>query len=117
MTSFRKAVAPSPASMIRLMAKFSGQWGRWGPLDFWSILNFLWQFLEVGRGLIGFIAPLSFKWLDSQPDSSNMGPVPTDFHYLCDFQRSWCGMGSICLLCFCLVDHLTGRGATVDGNN
>ena len=75
-------------SRIRLMAKFSGQWGRWGPLDFWSILNFCMAVLGVGRVPIGLVAPLRFKWLDSQPDSSNMGPVSTDFHEFRDFRKS-----------------------------
>ena len=34
--------------------------------------------LGVGRVPIGLVAPLRFKWLDSQPDSSNMGPVSID---------------------------------------
>ena len=29
---------------------------------------------------MGFIAHLRFTWLDSQPKSSNMDPVPTDVH-------------------------------------
>ena len=44
--------------------------------------------LGFRRGPIGFIAPLSFKWLDSQPDKSNMGPVPIDFHDFLTFQKS-----------------------------
>ena len=35
--------------------------------------------LGVPTGPIGLVAPLGFKILDSQPNSSNMGPVPTDF--------------------------------------
>ena len=42
----------------------------------------------VGRVPIGLVAPLRFKWLDSQPDSSNMGLVPTDVHDFCDLQKS-----------------------------
>ena len=64
--------------MLRLMAKFSGQWGRWGPLDFCRIFKFSMAVLGVGRVPIGLVAPLRFKWLDSQPDSSNMDPVSTD---------------------------------------
>ena len=37
----------------------------------------------VGRGLIGLVAPLRFKWLDYQPDSSDIGPVPADFYEFC----------------------------------
>ena len=48
--------------------------------------------LGVGRVPIGLVAPLRFKWLDSQPDSSNMGPVSTDFHEFCDFLKSWGGL-------------------------
>ena len=40
--------------------------------------------LGVGMGPIGLVAPWRFKTLDSQPDSSNMGPVPIDFHEFCD---------------------------------
>ena len=34
----------------------------------------------VRRGPIAFIAPLRFKWLDSQPVKANMDPVPIDVH-------------------------------------
>ena len=37
-------------------------------------------FWGLPSGPIGFVAALGFKMLDSQPDSSNMGPVPTDVH-------------------------------------
>ena len=56
--------------------------------------------LGFRRGPIGFIAPLSFKWLDSQPDSSNMGPVPTDFHDFLTFQKSQDGFLTLYLSCF-----------------
>ena len=36
--------------------------------------------LGIPSGPIGLVAPLRFKMIDSQPDSSNMGPVPTNFH-------------------------------------
>ena len=39
----------------------------------------------VGIGPIGLVAALRFKMLDSQPDSSNMGPVWIDFHDLFAF--------------------------------
>ena len=45
----------------------------------------------VRKGPIGFAAPWRFKILDSQPDSLNMGPVPTDVHEICDFQKSYRG--------------------------
>ena len=62
------------------MAKFSGQLGRWGPLDFLVDFEFYMAALGVGRGPIGLVAPLGFKTLDSQLEKSNMGPVSTDFH-------------------------------------
>ena len=43
--------------------------------------EFYMAVLGVPSGPIGFAASLGFKMLDSQPDSSNMGPVSTDFHY------------------------------------
>ena len=65
---------------IRLMAKFSGQSGQLGPVDFLFDFEFYMAVLWVGSGPIGFVAPCRFKILDSQPDSLNMGPVPIDFH-------------------------------------
>ena len=56
--------------------------------------------LGVRRGPIGFIAPLRFKWLDSQPDSSNMGPVPTDVHDFLTFLKSQDGFLTRYLSCF-----------------
>ena len=47
--------------------------------------------LGGGRVPIELVAPLRFKWLDSQPDSSNMGAVPTDSHEFGDFLKSWGG--------------------------
>ena len=43
--------------------------------------------LRFRRGPTGFIAPLSFKWLDSQPGKLNMGPVSTDFHDFLTLQK------------------------------
>ena len=56
--------------------------------------------LGVPSGLIGLVAPLGFKILDSQPDSSNMGPVPTDFHDFRLFQKSCHGFLTLYLPCF-----------------
>ena len=56
--------------------------------------------LGVGRGPIGFIAPLSFKWLDSQPEKWNMGPVPIDVHDFLTFQKSQDGFLTRYLSCF-----------------
>ena len=58
-----------------------------GSIGFLADFEFYMAVLGVGRGPIGFIAPLSFKWLDSQPDSSIMGPVQTDFHDFRLFQK------------------------------
>ena len=56
--------------------------------------------LEVPSGPNGFITALSFKWLDSQPEKSNMGPVPTDFHDFLNFQKSQDGFLTRYLSCF-----------------
>ena len=63
----------------------------------------------IGMGPIGLVAPLRFKWLDSQPDSSNMGPVSTDVHEFCDFLKSWGGFLTRYLSCFrpgCSAIHM-----------
>ena len=52
-------------------------------------------------GRIGLVAPLRFKWLDSQPDSSMLGPVPTDFHEFFDVQKSCDAFLTRYLSCFC----------------
>ena len=82
------------------MAKFSGQLGRLGLWICCSILNFLWQFWGVGSAPIGFAAHGRFKILDSQPDWSNMGPVPTDFHDVRLFLKSCHGFLTCYLPCF-----------------
>ena len=51
-----------------------------GSVGFLSDFELYMAVLGVPSGPIGFAAPLGFKMLDSQPDSSNMGPVSTDFH-------------------------------------
>ena len=68
----------------------------------WILADFEFYMAVLGfrRGPIGFIAPLSFKWLDSQPDSSNMRPVPTDFHDFLTFQKSQDGFLTRYLSCF-----------------
>ena len=53
-------------------------------LDF----KFYTAVLRGGRGPIDLVTPWRFKILDSQPDSVNMSPVPSDFHEICDFQKS-----------------------------
>ena len=69
-------------------------------MDFLPDFELYMPVLGFRRGPIGFIAPLSFKWLDSQPDSSNMGPVPTDFHDFLTFQKSQDGFLTRYLSCF-----------------
>ena len=51
----------------------------------------LYGSLGVPSGPIRLVAALRFKILDSQPDSSNMGPVSIDFHEIWDFLKSWGG--------------------------
>ena len=69
-------------------------------MDFWSIFDFYMAVWGVRSGPIGFIAPLSFKWLDSQPVKSDMGPVPIDFHGFRLFQKSCHGFLAWYLSCF-----------------
>ena len=71
-----------------------------GSVGFWADFEFYMSVLGFRRGPIAFIAPLSFKWLDSQPEKSNMGPVPTDFHDFLTFQKSQDGFLTRYLLCF-----------------
>ena len=59
-----------------------------GSIGFLSDFDFDVAVLRVGRGPMGLVAPLRFKWLDSQPEKSNMGPVPIDFHDFRLFQKS-----------------------------
>ena len=54
--------------------------GSVGSVGFSVDFEFSMEVLGVGRVPIGLVAPLRFKWLDSQPDSSNMGAVSTNFH-------------------------------------
>ena len=51
-----------------------------GSIGFLSDLEFYMAVLGVGSGPSGLVAPLRFKWLCSQPERSNMGPVPIDFY-------------------------------------
>ena len=71
-----------------------------GSIGFLADFEFYMAVLGFRRGPIGFIAPLSFKWLDSQPEKSNMGPVPTDFHDFLTFQKSQDGFLTRYLSCF-----------------
>ena len=56
--------------------------------------------LGVHSGPIGFVAPLRFKILDSQPEQSNMGLIWIDFCEICDFQKSCVGFLIRYLSCF-----------------
>ena len=71
-----------------------------GSIRFLADFEFDIAGLRIRRGPIGFIAPLSFKWLDSQPEKSNMGPVPTDFHDVLTFLKSQDGFLTWYLSCF-----------------
>ena len=71
-----------------------------GSVGFLPDFEFYMAALGVPSGPIGSVAPLGFKILDSQPDSSNMGPVSTDVHDLCDFAKSCRGFLTQYLLCF-----------------
>ena len=71
-----------------------------GSVRFLPDFEFYMTVLGVGRGPIGLVAALRFKTLDSQPDSSNMGPVPTDFHDFLTFQKSQDGFLTRYLSCF-----------------
>ena len=80
-----------------------------GSIGFLADFEFSMAVLGVGRVPIGLVAPLRFKWLDSQPDSSNMGPVSTDFHEFCDFLKSCAGFLTRYLSCFrpgCFTIHI-----------
>ena len=54
--------------------------GSAGSIGFLADFEFCMAVLGVPSGSIAFAAALGFKWLDSQPDSSNMGPVSNDVH-------------------------------------
>ena len=83
-----------------------------GSVGLWIFLvdfEFYRALLEVRRVPIGLVAPLRFKWLDSQPDSSSIGSVSTDFHEFCDFLKSWGGFLTRYLSCFrsgCFTIHI-----------
>ena len=62
--------------------------GSVGSIGFLIEFEFSMAVLGVPSGPIGFVATMGFKILDSQPDSSNMGPVWTEFHEFGHFQKS-----------------------------
>ena len=51
-----------------------------GSIGFASDLEFYMAVLKVVSGLIGWVASVRFKTLDSQPVKSHMDTVPTDVH-------------------------------------
>ena len=71
-----------------------------GSVGFFADFEFYMPVLGFRRGPIGFIAPSSFKWLDSRPEKSNMGPVPTEFHDFLTFQQSQDGFLARYWSCF-----------------
>ena len=70
------------------MVKFSAELGRLGLLD--VLVDFVSYMMVwgVGRGPNGFAAPWRFEMFNSQPDSSSIGPVSTNFDNVCDFRKS-----------------------------
>ena len=71
-----------------------------GSIYFFADFEFYMPVLGVPSGPIGFVAALGFKILDSQPEKSNMGPVPTDVHDFLTFQKSQDGFLTRYLSCF-----------------
>ena len=69
-------------------------------IGFLPDFEFYMAVLEVPSGPMALVAALRFKTTDSQPDSSNMGPVSIDFHEFCDFQKSCHGFLTRYLSCF-----------------
>ena len=83
--------------------------GSVGSVGFLVDFEYSMAVLGVGRVPIGLVTPLRLRWLDSQPDSSNMGPVSIDFHEFCDFLKSWGGFLTRYLSCFragCFTIHI-----------
>ena len=54
-------------------------WAGW-VLDMLADFESYMAVLGIERAPIGLVAPLRSKLFDSQPDSSNTGPVLTDVH-------------------------------------
>ena len=74
--------------------------GSVGSVGFLVDFEYSMAVLGVGRGPVEFIAPLSFKWLDSQPVKSNMSPDPIDVYDFHHFQKSCRGFLARYLSCF-----------------
>ena len=71
-----------------------------GSIGFLPHLDFYMAVLGVGSGPIGLVAPLRFKTLDSQLDTSNMDPFQTDVHDFEHFPNSYGGFLTRYLSCF-----------------
>ena len=82
------------------MAKFSGHSGRWGSIGFLVDFEFYMAVLGVGSGSIGLVAPLRFKWLDSQPVRLNMGRIWIAVMHFVMFRKVvaavWRGIYRVC---------------------
>ena len=96
-------LAPSPNRLSRVWVgpkRCATKRDRCGLLDFCWMFDFYMAVLGVGRCPVGFVASLIFKMPDSQPDSSNMGPVPIDVHEFPTFSESCHGFLTWYLSCF-----------------
>ena len=71
-----------------------------GSIGFLPDFEFCVAALGVPSGPMALVAASRFKTTDSQSDSSNMGPVPTDFHDLRLFRKSCHGFLARYLSCF-----------------
>ena len=71
-----------------------------GSIGFLFDFEFYMAGFGVRRGPNRLVAPCRFKILDFQPDSSDMGQVPIDFHDVRLFQKSCHGFLTRYLSCF-----------------
>ena len=71
-----------------------------GSIGFLSDFEFYMAVLGGPSGPMALVAALRFKMPDSQPDSSNMGPVSIDVREFFDFQKSCHGFLTRYLSCF-----------------
>ena len=75
---------------------------RVGGVHFFFVCDFEFYVavLGIGNGPNEFRALSRFKILDAQPETLNMGPVPTNVHEMCAFQKSCHGFLTWYLLAF-----------------
>jgi len=71
-----------------------------GSIGFLPDFEFYMAVFGVPSGPMALVAALRFKTTDSQPGSSNMGPVPTDVYDFRFFQKSCHGFLACYLSCF-----------------